>query len=454
MVPGLTGLNRGSVSKLVWGGHPLWFVNCTNPFSNCRPPLQFENGFVQSTADRLCPWLPLSIRKTSHPQDSSPLKPKMSDHIPVSLFDLNAAFTGRNVANFPGGYEPTRMYRLHPRNRAEVWKHEHRAKLLESILHRRYIPPIITHEVAQDGRVHRDILDGGNRISAIRRILEDREFELTEENRRAVERYTIIVVVLRSLTPQEIRIQFRLLNRVVRVSHGHLYHMSAEDSPLVTYAYDIMTNPQNVLRPRILELFTQNALTDTASKGVLETLVALCGGAQHGPAHITRSFDVNEPVLVLALNQDIIETRLGLAFTAIARANTLMPDGWVADGRVMKGEFNVGRYLGAILYDLLPHGTPGQVGYEPAPADTDVVLTKWARIIAQARQGVAGALLAVTVPGAQNLNTRKLRKISKQVDFYLAHGRMPTEPELAELLRVVAVAEVEDSEEDSEDEEV
>lgn len=371
----------------------------------------------------------------------------------VCLYDLNANFTGRDSAGFPGGYDPTRLYRLHRRQRAEVWKYEHRAKLLESILHRRYIPPIITHETVDAGEIHRDILDGGNRISAVRRILEGGEFDLSESDRRAVERYTINVVVLRNLTPQEIRIQFRLLNRVVRVSAGHLYHMSAEDSPLVTYAYDIMTNPDNALRPRILELFSENALRDNASKGVLENIVALCVGAQHGIGHITRSFDINEPVLSLPINRDLIETRLGLAFTAFTRANHGMPEDWVADGRVMKGEFNIGRYLGAILYDLLPHGTPGQVGYEPAPANTDVVLEKWARIIVEARQGVPAAMLAVTVPGAQNLHSRKLRKISKQVDFYLAHGRMPNESETAELLRVVA-PDPEDSEEDNEDEEV
>jgi len=379
----------------------------------------------------------------------------MSDQVPVTLYALNRDFTGRDTPHFPGGYDPSRRYRLHRRQRAEVWKHEHRAKLLESILHCRYIPPIIAHEVVDNGRVHCDILDGGNRISAIRRILEGGEFVLTEENRRAVERYTITVVVLRNLSPQEIRIQFRLLNRVVRVSHGHLYHMSAEDSPLVTYAYDIMTNPQNPLRPRILELFSQSVLTDTASKGTLESVVALCAGAQHGPCHITRSFDINEPVLALPVNPELIETRVGLACTAIARANAEMPADWVQDGRVARGEFNIGRYLGAILYDLLPHGTPGEPTYEPAPADTDVVLAKWARVIARARQGEPGALLAVTVKGAQNLNPRKLRKISKQVDFFLAHGRMPTEPELAELVRVVAPgADPEESEEDSEDEEV
>jgi hypothetical protein len=371
----------------------------------------------------------------------------------VCLFDLNATFTGRDTPGFPGGYDPSRLYRLHRRQRAEVWKHEHRAKLLESILHRRYIPPIITHETVDAGEIHRDILDGGNRISAVRRILEGGEFELAESDRRAVERYTITVVVLRNLSPQEIRIQFRLLNRVVRVSPGHLYHMSAEDSPLVTYAYDVMTNPDNVLRPRIIELFTENALKDNASKGTLENVVALCAGAQYGVNHITRSFDINEPVLVLPINRELIETRLGLAFTAIERANTAMPAGWVPDGRIMKGEFNTNRYLAPILYDLLPHGTPGQAGYEPAPTNTDAVLTKWAHIIAETRQDLPGsqAKLAVEDSSRKGKDKGGLRKVSKQVDFYLAHGRMPNDPEMSDLLRAAPAEGGEPEGSDSED---
>lgn len=367
----------------------------------------------------------------------------------VCLYDLNAQFTGRDTPGFPGGYEPARLYRLHRRQRAEVWKHDHRAKLLESILHRRYIPPVITHETVDEGVIHRDILDGGNRISAVRRILDGGEFELTEADRRAVERYTITVVVLRDLSPQQIRIQFRLLNRVVSVRAGHLYHMSAEDSPLVGYAYDLMTNPANALRPRIVELFTENALKDNASKGTLENVIALCAGAQHGILHLTRSFDINEPVLSLPINRELIETRLGLAFTAIERANALMPVGWVADGRVKKGEFNANRYLAVILYDLLPHGTPGQVGYEPAPSTTDLVLGKWARIIAEARQELPGSQSKLAVEDAARKG-KGLRKVSKQVDFYLANGRMPAEAELAEMLRTVVVSEDEDTEESDE----
>jgi hypothetical protein len=370
---------------------------------------------------------------------------------PVSIYDLNANFTGRTTPGFPGGYDPTRLYRLHRRNRAEVWSRENRAMLLDSIRRRRYIPAIIVHEVVEGGRVHHDILDGGNRISAIRRILEGNEFDLTEEDRRSVERAAIDVVILRNMNPEEIRMQFRLLNKVVRVSHGQLYHMSAEDSPLVAYAASIMTDETNALRPRILDIFPQGVLTDTASRGMLANLVALCAGAQNGERHITTSFDRNEPVLSLPINLALIETRLGLAFSAIRRANTRMPADWVRDGRVSRGEFNVGRYLGAILYDLLPHGLPGTASYEPAPADTDAIQDKWARIIELARLRDPGAGLATTVTGAGNLTTRKLRRLSKQVEFYLREGRMPNEQEYVTLLAFHGPAPPEEDDSDSEE---
>ena len=228
--------------------------------------------------------------------------------------------------------------------------------------------------------------------------------------------------------------------------------MSTEDSPLITYAVDMMTNPENTLRPRILELFSHTVLVDTASRGTLANIVAMCAGAQHGVHHITTSFDVNEPILADRIDQQLVDTRLGLAFTAIARANERMPAGWVSDARVAKGEFNVGRYIGVILYDLMPHGLPGQASYEPAPVDTDVVLNKWARVIADVRQGIPVATLAVTVPGAQNLTVRKLRKISKQVDFYLRHNRMPTELELSEIMRALVDSDAESLDDEDDDE--
>lgn len=371
----------------------------------------------------------------------------------VNLYDLNRQFTGRDTPGFPGGYDPSRLYRLHRRNRAEVWKRENREKLLDSIRNRRYIPAIIVHETIENGKIHRDILDGGNRTSAVRRILEGGEFELSEEDRRTVERYPITVVVLRDLTPQEIRTQFKLLNKVVRVTPGHLYHMSAEDSPLVAYAYDIMTNTGNALRPRILELFSQSVLQDNASRGALTNIVALCAGAQHGVQYITTSFDRIEPILGEPINRELIETRLSLAFSAIARADTRMPAGWVRDGRVARGEFNVGRFLGVILYDLLPHGSPEEPVYEPAPTNTDGVLDKWARVIAEVRTRELMAILATSLPSgaAGNINLRKLRRISKQVDFYLQNNRMPTEQEIKELLKVPALGTVAIDEEDSDD---
>lgn len=336
----------------------------------------------------------------------------MADNIQISLRALNESFSGRNEANFPGGYHPERVYCLHPRQRAEVWRQEHRMKLLESILLGRYIPPIIVHEVIENNRIRRDILDGGNRVSAVRRILAS---DLTPDQRYRVESYVINIVVLRGLDAFGIREQFRLLNKSVRVTDGHLYYMSREDSPLVDYACRLMETEDHPLRSRVVELFSENVLQDTDSRGGLANIIALLAGAQYGVGHITRSFDINGDILTEPLNAHAIETTLRIAFSAVARANEMSP---IQDWRVRKGEFNIGKYLGVILYDLA-------IGREPV-----ATIDKWGTIIARVRGGSADALNAVTMKGAQNLNARKMSQISFQVDFFLEHGVLATDAQI------------------------
>lgn len=351
---------------------------------------------------------------------------RMTSTETLSLYTLDRNFSGR-LPPFPGDYTPNALYLLHPRQRAEVWKREHQEKLLDSILRGRYVPPIIVHEVIENNAPRRYILDGGNRISAVRRILMGTIRALTADERRAVESYTIAVVVLRNLDPAEIREQFRLLNRVVKVTDGHLYYMSREDSPLIDYACRLMEG-EHPLRERIATLFGEAVLQDTASRGNLANLVALFAGAQYGlgprtatgkypQCHITRSFDINSDILNADVNEDLIVTRMRICCSVFERADVLHPMG---DARVRKGEFNVGKYLAVILYDLV-------TGRDPM-----AVVDKWGQAVANARAGDATMLNATTMKGAQNLNYRKMSQISFQVDFALENHRMPTEAEIRE----------------------
>lgn len=369
---------------------------------------------------------------------------KMAEPITLALRDLDRQFSGRNERGFPGDYNPDALYLLHPRQRAEVWKREHQEKLLESVLLGRYIPPIIVHEVIENNTLRRYILDGGNRISAVRRILRETIRPLSADEMRRVESYTIMVIVLRGLDAAAIREQFRLLNRVVRVTDGHLYFMSREDSPLIDYACRLMDG-EHPLRASVTELFGEGVLQDIDSRGNLANLMALLAGAQHGlgprtatgkypQCHITRSFDINCDILAVPVNEALIETRLRVCFAAFEQADVLQP---MPDARVRKGEFNVGKYLGVMLYDLA-------IGRDPM-----AVVAKWSRAIANVRGGDETMANAITMKGAQNLNHRKMSQISFQVEFALEHRRMPNEVELREWRERAGENDTVDEDEDS-----
>jgi hypothetical protein len=361
----------------------------------------------------------------------------MAEQITLNLRQLNENFTGLPRET---SYDPNKLYAIHARNRVEKWSTEWRKDLLDSILNNIYIPPIIVHShvVVRNGQGYetRDILDGGNRVRAIHRILQNEVKELTLDERSRVEGYTITIVVLRNMNSSAIRKQFRLLQRGVKVAAGELYWMSQE-LPTVQYALRMLNDPLYPLRSQITELFFDTQDNDTKSHGHLTNAVALCAGAQHGVKYLSKSFDVNEEILSTPVNEDLVETRLRLAFQPFRQANIRYP---ITDGRVKKGEWAVGKYLGAILYDIITN-----------PDSVPAVQERWAEIISRNRAGEDLAVTAVRINGAkaQTVNASKLSKICFQVKFALENRRMPLEAEYPVPIATDAESDIEDEEDDA-----
>jgi hypothetical protein len=85
----------------------------------------------------------------------------------------------------------------------------------------------------------------------------------------------------------------------------------------------------------------------------------------------------------------------------------------------MKSQWTVGKYLGAILYDVLTN-------LYSVPR----IQKKWASYLAKVRRDEPDALDAILVSGAQNLNADKLKRISAKVQTYVTENRIMTKDEL------------------------
>ena len=338
-----------------------------------------------------------------------------TETIQTTISQLNADFAGRLGTE---GYNEYALFRIHRRNRPFVWNMTMQERCLDSILKGYYIPPIICCSVIHNGREFREIMEGGNRVTTFRRILNGEIRPLTDEERRTVEAHPIAVVVMRNLTLSQQREMFRRLNKNVRVSDGQLFAMSIDDSPLVAEAYALLNDDEHPLRESMTNLFFDSRLGDTPAQNNLSNAVALVSGAANGERYITRSFNVQEAKVEASspISRPYIVSVLGKAFEVFRIANRTIP---LTDKRRMKGQFNVGKWMGAILYDLIVN-----------PDNTRQIQDKWATYLIRVRRGDHQAEEASTIPGAQNLTPDLLKRISTKVDIYFRDNRIATEEEL------------------------
>ena len=357
-----------------------------------------------------------------------------TEHIQTTVFALNGDFSGRRDSP---GYDETKSIHIHRRNRAYVWNRDMQHAFLDSILKGYFIPPIICSSRIVNGVERREVMEGGNRITTIRRIFNGDVRDLTPSEIRTVESHPITLVVMRNLTGQQTREMFRRLNKSVKVSDGQLYSMSEEDSPLVREALALLNDDEHPLRTRITDCFFDTRNKDNDGKSNLENAVALISGALHGPEFITKSFARQEEHVEnqAVVNRSRIVTILGHVFDVFRMADAITP---LLDKRRMKSQWTVGNFLGAILYDVLMNLN----AIHP-------IQTKWATYLGKLRSEEDSAEEAVTVPGAQNINVDKLRRISVKVQVYISENRILGKDELSAIRHPIPAEEEDEDAEDS-----
>lgn len=342
------------------------------------------------------------------------------ENIQTTMGALNADFAGRRGTP---AYNDAKPLHIHRRNRAYVWSVEMEDKLLDSMRKRYPIPPIYCCLMVRDGRLVREIMDGGNRTTAISNLLA--RPDLTPADRTLIETYPINMLVMQNLDSKEQREMFRRLNKSVKVSDGQLYAMSEDDSPLIQEATQLLTAANHPLRA-VMDATFGDLTNDKKARRLLSNAVALISGALNGVNFLATSFNVQEPKVEdqTPPNRAAVVATLTHVFEPFRRAQADAP---LTRASKMRDQFNVGKFIGAILYDILTAG--GNAVAIRAAQD------KWTTFLVRFRRQDAGAADAAKITGAQNLTPLMLRKKSKKVEVYVRENRVLTDAELEQLLQ-------------------
>ena len=330
----------------------------------------------------------------------------------MTLYELNSRFAGRREMD---GYDPSKRIHIHQRNRHLAWKPKDIKLIKESIL-LGYSMGEIT--ISKNTVARRDdVLDGGNRITAVRIILMDGT--LTPEDRRVIENYTVSICFMVDPTPTQIVEQFRRLNRSIKVSDGQLYYMYIEDSPLVQEAVALLEDEDHPLRSTVDEVFSEGLREDNDKRMNLANAIAMVSGAINGVDSITTAF-IRQEVKVSEteeLDRDSIAETLEHVFKVFLRANRTYD---VPHASKKKALFNVGKWVAPIMYDVLTRGnTP-----------IKEIQKKWVDMMVLFRQGAENSSDAITIAGANNIKPDKLARISAKVQQYLDDRTILTETQL------------------------
>ena len=396
---------------------------------------------------------------------------------------IHSSFAGRPDTL---GYDASKSFHIHRKNRPFVWPCKTQELFLDSILRSYDVSSVLCSTKMEGGRVKYYLLDGGNRITTLRKILNNEIRPLTPEERMKVEMYPLNVVFLSNMTEKDEREMFRRAANGVKPTDGHLYKMSEIDSRLVQLAVTILediTFPHRALMTQVMfdTTPTENGESrDTKAQANLANVVALISGLMNGADYITKSFDRQYRWVdaVTPINQDILFRKIHDILSIFKEADshmttvqtlnlnclkkhdimTCLDNAGVQYARnKTKGEMietaksspaainalvTFANTAGIVLKDPNAHikkrrlnsgDLIGLMVYDYHMMSYEEMKAKWVQFIREHDQNpkvIKETIL--TLSGAQNTTANSLAKKSKRIAIYLAENhRIATEEELA-----------------------
>jgi hypothetical protein len=340
-----------------------------------------------------------------------------TENLQFSIGQLDAQFSGRRGTD---DYNADALIHIHRRNRAFVWSSKMQEDLLDTILKGYPTPPIICSTHIENGKEIRKVMDGGNRITTFRRILQGKVKALSDEDKLRVQLYPITLTIMRNLTSADQRIMFRRLNKSVKVNDGQLYAMSTDDSPLVMEADDFLQSVNYPHRERTNKHFsnTGDLVEKNTYPKALANVVALLSGILHGPDFLTQSYNIQD--IHVESQEPIQRNKINIYLSWILDifdlADELEPITKKSD---KLSQLSIGKFLGLMVYDRLTQ-----------PREVEQITDKWVKYICSVRNNKE-ALQASKMIGAQNLTKSSYNKRSIKVGIYIDQNRLATDEEIA-----------------------
>jgi hypothetical protein len=266
--------------------------------------------------------------------------------------------------------------RIPEHQRPMIWNRDRQAKLIDTIMRGRPMPPIIIRESIENGERIRWLEDGQQRYMSMKKFFNNessynntyyRDFNENDRVRFLI--YKIHILTYENATLEETIEMFDNFQNGVALTPGQRF-WARKETHLVKYAIQRLLTPGTPFYERAAAVWGEHVTAkDTKTKRFLMNVMAIAGGVAWGVNHITMSYDVLGPILNHEFDVEMADSRLDMllkVYERVASTNIFTPD-------EKKTHWPVGTVTGYVLAALINDSS-------------EDMIAKWAQYILDSRQ--------------------------------------------------------------------